>query len=128
MINPISDAVSDKRWWRENLGTLSLDQVISMIDNGQSLPWRRPRMIFSITPTSSRVASDWEELSFQFKATGMIDRNLADTNFESDLDDLEDFPFDISTRNWFRFHNKNMLWVTEDDRRQIGFRIVRNKA
>ena len=84
-------------------------------------------MSFQITSTLTREASDWEELSRQFKATGTSFRAVSDSNFESDPDDLEDYPFDFRTENWFSFHNENLLWATEDDKRQTGFRIVRNK-
>lgn len=125
MINPISDAVSDKRWWRENLGNLSLAQVISMIDNGKRLPWQRP-----IASSVLVVSSDAERLGDWGRRTGMGDRAVADSHFESDDDDMEDYIFSggFVTRNWLRFHNVNLNWATEESRSRIGFRIVRNRS
>jgi hypothetical protein len=117
MNNPISDADSNQ-WWRENLGNLSLDEAITMIQNGQKLPWKRPR-----------GGSDWEELSFHFQSTGTSIRHIARSDFASDQDDLEDYPFTSgsATINWFDFYSSSLMWSIEDKIRTTGFRLVRSK-
>jgi hypothetical protein len=115
MKNPISDVVSNKRWWRENLGNLSLVQALSMLEKKQELPWIRRR----------HMESDWERLSSHFRSTGTSFRLVTDWNFETDPYDK--FECDFYSENWFDYYNENLLWATQNIRRQIGFRIVRNK-
>lgn len=124
MKNPVSDSSKLSREWRRKLGDLGFDQVITMIENNEPIPWR--------IPPSTRLteSSDRQELYSILTSKGMEHRTKIGGDLANDEEDMELQPFIMcaSGVNWLPYHYPHQTHLVRYwDGPVTGFRIARNR-